>query len=200
MHLKSLATTVAAAVLSLGLLSAPTAWAASPVAKPAPVIRVVDIQEVMERSTAVQGIRRELDAYRKKYDDEFAVKERELKDEERELVRQQPLIDGAAYREKVQAFQQKFAGFQRELKNRQQLLQSSYATALGQVSVQVQKIWAAVAEAEGANLLLPRGQVLLFSPGYDVTADVIERLNKALPSVKFPNPMEQGATSGKKKK
>ena len=200
MYLKSLAMAVAAVALSLGVISTPSALAASPAVKPAPVIRVVDIQEVMERSTAVRGVRHELDVYRKKYDDEFAVKERVLKDEERELVRQQSLIDGAVYREKVRAFQQKFANFQRELKSRQQLLQSSYATALGQVSVQVQKIWAAVAEAEGANLLLPRGQVLLFSPGYDVTADIIERLNKALPSVKFPDPMERAATSSKKKK
>lgn len=200
MRLKWLATPLAALVLALGVPFAAPALAASSAAKPAPVIRVVDIQEVMERSTAVQGIRRELDAYRKKYDDEFAAKERSLKDEERELVRQQSLVDGAAYRDKVQDFQRKFADFQRDLKARQQLLQNAYATALGQVTVQIQKIWAAVAEAEGATLLLPRGQVLLFSPGYDVTPDVIDRLNKALPSVRFPDPMGQGAPTGQKKK
>ncbi len=199
MRLKLLATSLAAATVALGVSWTSPAMAA-PAAKPAPVIRIVDIQEVMERSIAVQGIRRELDAYRKKYDDEFAAKEKALKEEERELVRQQTVIDGSAYREKVQAFQQKFTEFQRDLKNRQQMLQNSYATALNQVTVQIQKIWAAVAEAEGATLLLPRGQVLLFSPGYDVTADVIDRLNKALPSVKFPDPMKQGSASGQKKK
>jgi Skp family chaperone for outer membrane proteins len=190
---------LAAAMVAWGVSWASPAVAA-PAAKPAPVVRIVDIQEVMERSTAVQGIRRELDAYRKKYDDEFAAKEKILKDEERELVRQQSLIDGAAYREKVQEFQQKFTDFQRDLKNRQQLLQNAYATALNQVTVQIQKIWAAVAEAEGATLLLPRGQVLLFSPGYDVTPEVIDRLNKALPSVKFPDPMGNAPAPGQKKK
>lgn len=161
---------------------------AAPAAKPEPVIRVVDIQEVMEKSTAVQGIRRELDVYRKTYDDEFAAKEKALKEEERELVRQQSLVDANTYREKVQQFQGKFATFQHDLKTRQQQLQGAYAAALGQVSQQVQKIWSAVAEAEGATVLLPRGQVLLFHPSYDVTPDVIDRLNKSLPSVKFPNP------------
>ncbi|MBN2751232.1 MAG: OmpH family outer membrane protein [Rhodospirillaceae bacterium] len=200
MSLKYVATAVGAAILSWGMILIPMAEAATSAAKPAPVIRVVDIQEVMEKSTAVQGIRRELDAYRKKYDDEFAAKEKVLKDEERQIVRQQPLVDAAVYRDKVQEFQKKFASFQRELKTRQQLLQNSYATALNQVSLQVQKIWAAVADAEGATVLLPRGQVLLFSPGYDVTKDVIDRLNKALPSVKFSNPMSQESASGSKKK
>lgn len=182
-----------AAVVLASLAIAPASLAA-PAAKPEPVIRVVDIQEVMEKSTAVQGIRRELDVYRKTYDDEFAAKEKALKEEERELVRQQSLVDAAAYREKVQTFQGKFANFQHDLKTRQQQLQGAYATALGQVSQQVQKIWSAVAEAEGATLLLPRGQVLLFHPSYDVTADVVDRLNKSLPSVKFPDPI---AASGK---
>lgn len=194
MRMKSLA--CVAAIVALWM--APDAALAAP-AKPDPVIRVVDIQEVMEKSSAVQGIRRELDAYRKKYDDEFAAKEKALKDEERELVRQQPLLDAAAYREKVQAFQTKFADFQRDLKMRQQQLQSAYASALGQVSQQVQKIWAAVAEAEGATILLPRGQVLLFHPSYDVTPEVIDRLNKSLPSVKFPDPTASAKGAGAKK-
>lgn len=194
MRMKSLA--CVAALVALWV--APGAAFAAP-AKPDPVIRVVDIQEVMEKSTAVQGIRRELDAYRKRYDDEFAAKEKALKDEERELVRQQTLIDAAAYREKVQGFQAKFADFQRDLKMRQQQLQGAYATALGQVSQQVQKIWAAVAEAEGATILLPRGQVLLFHPSYDVTPEVIDRLNKSMPSVKFPDPMGPAKPQGTKK-
>jgi Skp family chaperone for outer membrane proteins len=172
----------------LASLAIAPASLAAPAAKPEPVIRVVDIQEVMEKSTAVQGIRRELDTYRKAYDDEFAAKEKALKDEERELVRQQTLVDAPTYREKVQVFQSKFATFQHDLKTRQQQLQGAYAAALGEVSQQVQKIWGAVAEAEGATVLLPRGQVLLFHPSYDVTPDVIDRLNKSLPSVKFPNP------------
>lgn len=196
MRMKSLA--VLAAVVAL-LAGAPQSYAAPAGPKPAPVIRVVDIQEVMEKSTAVRGIRRELDVYRKKYDDEFAQLEKALKDEERDLVRQQSLIDAAAYREKVQAFQGKFADFQHALKTRQQQLQGAYAAALGQVSQQVQKIWAAVAEAEGATLLLPRGQVLLFHPSYDVTDDVIDRLNKSLPSVKFPDPTAAGKAPGIKK-
>ncbi len=175
--------------VALAFLAGAPASLAAPAAKPDPVIRVVDIQEVMEKSTAVQGIRRELDTYRKTYDDEFAAKEKALKDEERELVRQQSLVDAATYREKVQAFQSKFATFQHDLKTRQQQLQGAYAAALGEVSQQVQKIWGAVAEAEGATVLLPRGQVLLFHPSYDVTDDVISRLNKSLPSVKFPNPL-----------
>lgn len=179
------------------LWAAPGAAFAAP-AKPDPVIRVVDIQEVMEKSTAVQGIRRELDAYRKKYDDEFAAKEKALKDEERELVRQQTVLDATAYREKVQAFQVKFADFQRDLKTRQQQLQGAYAGALGQVSQQVQKIWAAVAESEGATILLPRGQVLLFHPSYDVTPEVIDRLNKSMPSVKFPDPISPTKAPAKK--
>lgn len=194
MRMKSLA--CVAALVALWV--APGVALAAP-AKPDPVIRVVDIQEVMEKSTAVQGIRRELDAYRKRYDDEFAAKEKALKDEERELVRQQTLIDAAAYREKVQGFQAKFADFQRDLKMRQQQLQGAYASALGQVSQQVQKIWAAVAEAEGATILLPRGQVLLFHPSYDVTPEVIDRLNKSMPSVKFPDPMGAAKPQGTKK-
>lgn len=193
MRIKSLACIAAIMVLWL----APGAAFAAP-AKPDPVIRVVDIQEVMEKSTAVQGIRRELDAYRKKYDDEFAAKEKQLKDEERELVRQQTVLDAAAYREKVQAFQVKFADFQRDLKTRQQQLQGAYASALGQVSQQVQKIWAAVAESEGATILLPRGQVLLFQPSYDVTPEVVDRLNKSMPSVKFPDPVSPPKAPAKK--
>jgi len=160
--------------------------------KPAPVIRIVDVQEVMEKSTAVMGIKRELDTYRKRYDEEFAAKEKLLKAEETELLRQKTILGEQAFREKAQEFQTKFIGFQNEIKVRQQMLQKAYATSINRVSVQVQKIWADVAAAEGATIMLPRAGVLLFEPAYDVTGEVLARLNKALPSVAFPDPMGGG--------
>jgi len=160
--------------------------------KPDLVVRVVDVQDVMAKSKAMIGIRKKLSDYRQKYDAEFAQKEKELQQEERELVKQRALVDADVFRKNAQAFQAKYANFKKELNKRQQQLQASYATASNDVRRQMRKVWVDVANDEGATLILPRMQVLLFSPQFDVTAEVIKRLNQTVPSVNFPDPMSFG--------
>jgi len=164
------------------------AYASSQSTPPPPVIRVVDVQEVMGKSTAVAGILRDLETYRKSYDIEFSKKEKELKKEERALVQQKSIVDTATYRKLVKEFQGKFVAFQKGLKRRQQQLEAAHARAISVVSKRITAIWVDVAKAEGASIIMSRSQMLLFHPEYDVTSDVIKRLNKSLPSVKFPDP------------
>ncbi len=163
--------------------------------KPDLVIRIVNVQEVMAKSTAVNGLRDQLNEYRKKYDTEFVKKENELQKEDRELVKQKTLLTNDVYRERVKTFRGKFADFQKELKLRQQQLDAAYTFALSKVSHQIKKIWLDVAAKEQATLVLPSADVLMFSPDYDVTDEVIVRLNKALPSVKFPDPETFGTSA-----
>ncbi len=163
--------------------------------KPELVVRIVNVQEIMAKSTAVNGLRDQLNEYRKKYDTEFVKKENELQKEDRELVKQKNLLTNDVYRERVKAFRGKFADFQKELKLRQQQLDAAYTFALSKVSHQIKKIWLDVAAKEQATLVLRSADVLMFSPEYDVTDEVIVRLNKALPSVKFPDPESFGTSA-----
>ena len=61
-----------------------------------------------------------------------------------------------------------------------------------------------IANEMGANLVLPKQQVVLHEPRMDVTSQVIERLNRRMPNINFPEPVIEeallppAAKSGKK--
>ena len=46
----------------------------------------------------------------------------------------------------------------------------------------------AVAQVHGANIILPRGQVVLFDDKMNLTKEIIALMDKALPAVDFPAP------------
>ena len=163
-----------------------------PLAKdiPTPVVIVIDIQQILQNSTAAKGIRDERDTYLQAYQTEFAADENALRQADQELAKQRTLISQEAFAEKVKAFEKKAADFQNKVQNRRRALEQSYGTAMSQVQQTLVQVTDQLAQELGANLVLNKSQTFLLDPKMDVSAVVTDRLNNTLASVVFPKPLD----------
>ena len=161
---------------------------------PAPVIVVVDYIQVTSRSSAMSAITAERDKYAQTYQSEIKKEEEQLRAAEQDLTKQRSEMPAEAFAEKWRGFQQRVAEFQRRVQGRLRGLDVSYQQALQKVQNKLDEICIQLAQENGANIVLPRSQLVLFDPKMDISEQAATRLNQQLPSVAFPTPHDEGAT------
>ncbi len=179
------------ALLALVLLAVATVSAGRELAAqrlPEAVVAVVDYQRLLRESKAAQSIRAQIEARRKRYQEEITAKEQELLEQDRELSRQRALLSPEAFQQRRRAFEEEAARVQRLVQERRRELDTASAQAYAVVRDAILEIIGGMAESRGFNLVLPSSTVLLFSPKLDLTEEVLEELNRRLPEVKVPAP------------
>lgn len=167
------------AFLTVMLFAAPAAFAED--------LAVVNVQQIMKDSTAAQAARQQLQAKQKQFQDEISGKEKELQKEDQELAKQRSLMDQDAFKQKIAEFQQKAAGVQKDVREKRQTFTKAYEDAIGQLHAKVTGIIADMAKEKGFKIAVPTSQILFADPALDISAEVLARLNKQMPTltVKF---------------
>jgi outer membrane protein len=91
---------------------------------------------------------------------------------------------------KGREFQQKVNELDASVQAKRQALEKSNNDALSQIQQQVLKIIADIAKHRKANLVLQRTDLVLFDRGFDVTDEVMQKLDEQMPvlTVNFVNP------------
>lgn len=150
-------------------------------------LAVVDVQKIMKDSTAAQAARQQLQAKQKEFQDQISAKEKDLQKEDQELAKQRSLMDQDAFKQKIASFQQKAAGVQKEVREKRQTFTKAYEDAISQLHSHVTGIIADMAKEKGFKIAVPTSQILYADPALDISAEVLSRLNKQMPSltVKF---------------
>lgn len=161
-----------------------------------PVVVVVDVESVMQESSAAKGVIAQRDKYQEQFQGEISREEQSLRSTKQELDQQRQKMSPEAFAEKARAFDQKVAEFERKVVLRRRALDRSYVTAMGQVQENMLAAANELAQAKGANLVLPRSTVLFFDEKMNISKEILDALNKRLPSVEFPTPKLEEAAQG----
>lgn len=202
MHSKTLRALAGVAALTAAALlplqanaqQKPAAAPAAPAAQPkpaaqpgeplkAPVVAVVDIQRIMQESSASKGIQKAIESQRDSYQKEIQTLEDKLQSAENELRKQQTVLAPDAFAAKRRDFEKQVSDVQRTVQTRKRTLDTAFNDAMGHVQKAIYDIVQEVADERGANVVIPRNLVVLFASSLDVTEPVLERLNKQLPTV-----------------
>jgi outer membrane protein len=169
----------------LTLTAAFTILAFSTNAHAAEKIATVDVVQVVKKSEAAQNIYKQAEKLRTELQDAATDKEDELRDEERDLVKQRSLIAKDAFEERTKAFKQTMITAQKDLQKRGAQLQKAGDIALSTVKVKIFEIVKEIAESEGFTLVVPKANLLYIKEDADITAKVIEKLNDELDEVEL---------------
>jgi Skp family chaperone for outer membrane proteins len=191
------------AVLAVGILLLGTSAALAvdgPGKVPTPVVIVVDMQAAQRDSAAAQALRTQRDQVMQKFQSEFEATRKSLKETETALIAEKSATSPEAWQVKARAFEQQVAEFNRRYQAVLQAVEKSYTTAMNQVMQAFVRVTEEVANEYGANLVLQKQQVFLHDPRMDVTSIVVERLNKALPSITMPAPAIESESAAAPKK
>ena len=187
------------ALVALGAtaLAAPTMVSAQRV--PGAVVAVVDTSRVYAEctacrsaQTALQGQVTTLQNRQRTLTQQLQTEGKPIQDAITALGTKQP---DAALQARVRAFQQKEQQANQELQTGQQRIQSTQANVLRQINERLGPIVTQAMTARGANIVVDKDTTLANGAGTDITADVLARLNTALPSVSVtPLPQQQQLT------
>jgi outer membrane protein len=146
-------------------------------------VMVVDVQALLQNAKAAKMVRTQIEAKRAEYTKEIAHEEEALRQERDKLQRQQASLSQEALNAKGRAFQQKVNELDREVQAKRQALEKSNADALAKLQQAMLKIIADIAKQRKANLVLQRSELVLFDRTFDVTDQVLQKLDEEMPTL-----------------
>jgi len=171
-------------------------------APPTAVIGVISVPEVLQKSTAAQGVQAEIQKRQAALGQEAQTARTKIEAEQKAILAQQGKISDSQLEAKEQALRDEIAATQTKFQEKNQAIQNAGQEALGQIEAELIAIIRQEAQAHGMNLILHREQVALNVAAFDITDEATAELNKLLPSVKVPpsvvtpgmavNPPDQG--------
>ncbi len=190
---------------------APPAPAAPPATTPSLTVMVVDVQALLQNSKAAKMVRGQIEQKRNEYTKEISHQEETLRAERDALQRQQATLSPDALNQKGRDFQQKVNDLERNVQGKRQALEKSNGEALSKIQEEMLKIIADIAKQRKSNLVFQRADLVLFDQAFDVTDEVLQKLDEQMPAltVNFvaatppPSPIEpapSGAAPKPKKK
>ncbi|HUN51208.1 MAG TPA: OmpH family outer membrane protein [Candidatus Sulfotelmatobacter sp.] len=187
------------AVLSLTLFGATDslAQAAKPAAtqavqSPLP-IAVLGLQQVLRDSAAGKSAAQQVGALHEKYQAEIVRGQEKLRAEQEDLTRQQAVLSPDAFEVKKRAYQRDASDLQQLLQDRNDELDLINKKVVNQIEGTVLAILKQYMPERGISILVDRQSTISYDPAIDVTNDVLQRLDKALPTIK----VSEGAAAGR---
>lgn len=148
---------------------------------PQPKIMIIDMQEILRESTAVNELQERIERQRLAYQEELRKREEELRENEQQLSRERSSLDAEAFARRRQELEQTVGEAQRDIQQNRQRLDRAFSEGMRQVQLQVIRIADQIADERGANLVLDKSTVLLSHPDFEITEETLRRLNETLP-------------------
>jgi len=149
----------------------------------APKIVVVDIQRIMRDSLAAKDLKTQLEAKKNQYQAELKTKSDKLKKEKEDLDKQQSVLSKDALTAKQKSFLAEYKTAQDDANQKSIKFENAEKGASRDILVAIQEIINDLAKEQGFNIAVPTSQLLFAHKDFDISNEVLTRLDKKLPKV-----------------
>lgn len=199
---KILLTAAISAGLGLAVMSPAVAQQAAPAATASAQYLVVDLNRVVQESTALKAAKPTLDAKRNALEAKVKTLQSQLEADAKAL--QQQAQSGVAAPDVLQAkqreLQQKAQNADQEVATLRNDLGRTENHVVNQILEGSRPVINQIIQERGATLVLNREAVVFANQSIDITGDVIARMQKSLPTVSTTPPAPQAAQQPAAKK
>ena len=148
-------------------------------------LAVIDIGDVLRQSEAVAKVRALLDQKRQEIQQQFAAKERELFDREKELKSQKSILSDDAYRNQVAIFQADVAEVQKQIQATRQSLDNAFREMQDQIRKIALELVTEFSTENNIDVVLNRQSALIFRNQLDISQTILEKLNERTQNARF---------------
>lgn len=187
MNLKYKIIGLAAGLLWLTLVAEMTATAAQEKSGPAN-IAVVDVQFLMENSSAAKTARAQIEKVQVTYRKEVERKLEEVTRTYQSLAHERSRLSDEAYQQRMQELRQKAANYQNEAQEHLGKLDLGLRGGLQKIAAAIEGIVNDIAKERKLSVVFPRSSIIGTPTVPDITQDVLKRLNQRTPSVTIDIP------------
>lgn len=147
-------------------------------------IAVVDVQQLMNNSRAAKSIQSQGMDLMEEYRDEMKKMTETLKTSEQKVKDAQKAEDREEFTSQLQAFQKQLQESQGKAQDYKQQTDRAVGEALNTLREEIVKIVNEMTIENNYDLVLTRMDVVTVSKDIDITAKVMEELNKRLKTIK----------------
>ncbi|HAX91236.1 MAG TPA: hypothetical protein DCY07_03385 [Rhodospirillaceae bacterium] len=184
MHVRILCLLIGiAGLLSSPVMAATESATAAATGTKASGIAIVDVQRLLQASSAAKSVQQQLEKQREKFQTEIAAEEADLRQSEQKLAKMREAGKTDAFVEQEQKLQQRFLTVERHVQARRKALDQAFTDSMNTVRKNLVDIVAQVSKEKGVNLAIVKQQVIWNDAAIDITDEVLMRLNKTLPQV-----------------
>ena len=152
---------------------------------------IINIQKVLRLTLATKAIKPQLKSIRERMQKKVQDREKALKAENLSLQEQRAILSPEAFRQRRLDFQAKVTALQSDVRSFRKRLDAAGRAAMGQVNQVFRLVAVKIAAERKIQLIVPRTSAIYVDPIFDITDEVLKRLNKRLPTVKVVLPSEQ---------
>jgi outer membrane protein len=170
--------------LFIALIFATQAWAANGAKKNADLkIAVVNSHMLIEHSKAFGHIRKQIEDKGKSFNTNAKKDEEKLKKEFEELETKSRAMSKDAYEQKRQELSQKAQEFNTRAYNDRTLIDNAFSKAVASLQDKAREVLEKKVKEEGYDLVLNNTSLLFSDDRYDITKELLTKLNKVAPTV-----------------
>ncbi len=163
----------------------PPAPAGQP-ANPSPVVvGIVDVPFLLSQSKGGKSLNSQSEARRKALQAELLKQEENFRTQQQQLLAQRASLQPADYQKKEQDLAASYQKFREGVGAKKKSYETAHEKAYQQLSDALSKVLTEFASQRGINLILSRQNVVVSDEKWDITAEVLKRLDAAIVSVKF---------------
>jgi outer membrane protein len=168
-------------VLSTAAFAAPP----GPPQPPAPRIVVLDKVAILQFSKVGQDVARQVQGYAAQAKADLTAQGKSLQAEGRTLQQQVAILAPDVKAKRIAAFQAREQSLQGAAQKKDEQLKATFMQARQAIEQKLGPILQQVVKERGANMVLDKQAIVMATVnGFDITADVINRLNQQMPTYK----------------
>ena len=182
-HTRSLLIAAAIAVQVLCTMGLNSALAQQ---QPVPVVvGVINADGIMRDSKAGKNLQAQADQQQKAIKADYAKQQKQYEDAAQKLAAQRDTLSAEDLQKKREDLKGQMEQASKKLSDRQRNLEQSFTKGQDKILEALVGVVEDVAKAHGMTLVISRAQVAYFDPSYDISQEVMQKLNAKLPSMKL---------------
>jgi len=154
-------------------------------------VAVIRMDAIQSESKALQDLRKQRESYENKLRDELTKEQKDLEKEKEEIEKSQDVLSQEALQRRVVEYQGKVTKLQRDLTERAQSVDAAFQKALVEIQEKhLDPIIEAIVARKNLSLVIDGrfARTGANVENLDITADVINALDKKVSSVKMETP------------
>ena len=146
-------------------------------------IGVVDIEKILNDSSAGKSIETQLKTRREAFQKEFTAREDNLMASQKTIIKQKSELNAEDFAVQRKNFENQLAETRNLFKKRRGSLDRGLGKALSILRKHIAQVTAEVADERGIKIVMTRDSVVIVAKEMDITETVLSRLNKKISNI-----------------
>lgn len=163
-----------------------SAWTPASAQQPVPLVMgVVDADKIVQASKAGQSLKAQADQKQKQIKADYEKQQKQFDDSARALLQQKDKLSADDFQKKREDLRRQGDQETKVLNDRQRQLEQGITKGQAQIVQALVDVVKDVAKAHGLTLVISKSVTPYYDASYDISQEVMQKLNAKLPSVKL---------------